>query len=209
MGTAEVLNLPDENVVPVAPRFKWFQHLKKAMDALVGMTAGSQLTKTMHLAVPRTKEVRAPVPAIVEDESFAKQWMQRYSEDNVALPSFELSHLISMVLSMPVMVPRVSSTMACFAPGKKVFLCSCFAPSFFANSFMAHRSSALIVRTCRFLTGDLTYDACSDAMYCIFIVACLIILLTLLLIVVMIITLRWASRIVFCDHNIGFSYEAG
>ena len=33
----------------------------------------------------RTREVRAPVTAVVGDELLAKQWMIRFSEDNVTL----------------------------------------------------------------------------------------------------------------------------
>ena len=103
---------PEVSGVNGPPRFKWWEHLKKGIDALRSWATSSVGGKEVGLTTKRTVEIRAPLEAVVEDQALANQWMMRYSEDNVALASLEISHLISMVLGMPILVHYVDSTMA-------------------------------------------------------------------------------------------------
>ena len=109
-ATAAVMNLPQKvTSVHAKPRFKWWVHLKKSIQSLFSLTISDEDETQAAMDSGRTREVRVPVTAVV-DELLAKQWMMRYSEDNVTLASFELPHIISMVLGMPIMVAPVAST---------------------------------------------------------------------------------------------------
>ena len=111
--SVSLAHLPDEvSWVDGAPRFKWWQNLKTNLASLVGLSSPIAATKSKSLSASRTREVRAPVEPVLTDELLAKQWKMRYSEDNITLCSFELSHIVSMVMGMPLMVHVVDSTMA-------------------------------------------------------------------------------------------------
>ena len=93
------------------PKFNSYgSSLKQCIQSLRSLIKSDEDEKQGAIKAGRTHEVSAPVTAVVEDELLAKQWMMRYSEDNVTLASFELPHLISMVLGMPIMVATVAST---------------------------------------------------------------------------------------------------
>ena len=83
--------------------------LKQSIQTLRSLTNCDD-DKQAAMEAGRTREVRAPVTAVVEEPVLAKQWMMRYSEENVTLASSELPHLISMVLGMPIIVTPVAST---------------------------------------------------------------------------------------------------
>ena len=105
------MKLPREvATVGFQPRFKWLVYLMQSIQSLLGLTKSEEDEKQAAMEAGRTREVRAPVTAVVEEPLLAKQWMMRYSEDDVTLASFELPHLISMVLGMPIMVAPVAST---------------------------------------------------------------------------------------------------
>ena len=87
-ATAAVANPPQKVATfGFQPCFKWWVHLKQSIQSLLSVTTCTEDDKQAAMEAGRTREVRAPVQPVVEEPVLAKQWMMRYSEDNVTLAS--------------------------------------------------------------------------------------------------------------------------
>jgi hypothetical protein len=103
-------------------RFEWWKRLKNALKVLRGFSSSDPDLRQEALASPkRSPDVLEPHAIIRSDEDLAKQWKMRYSEDNVKMASFQISSLVTMILSMPILVHFVMYNRA--LPHTLLFLC--------------------------------------------------------------------------------------